>query len=72
MAQMSDIAKHIRDKIYTVEGTKKVDIVGVQEERIFLEAASAKLSQLGISPQTLINELQNQNIIGNSGDKQAL
>jgi multidrug efflux pump subunit AcrB len=67
MAEMSDIAKHIRDKIYSVKGTKKVDIIGIQEERVFLEAASAKLSQLGISPQTLIKELQNQNIISPGG-----
>ncbi|MFT5163584.1 MAG: multidrug efflux pump subunit AcrB [Alteromonadaceae bacterium] len=67
MGQMHDIAKHIRDNIYTVEGTKKVDILGVQQERIFLEAASAKLSQLGISPQLLIGELQNQNIISPGG-----
>ncbi len=67
MGEMYDIAKHIRDNVYTVEGTKKVDILGVQEERIFLEAASAKLSQLGISPQSLISELQNQNIISPGG-----
>ena len=67
MAEMSDIAKHIRDKVYSVKGTKKVDIIGVQEERIFLEVASAKLSQLGISPLTLISELQSQNIISPGG-----
>ena len=67
LGEMYDIAKHIRDNIYSVEGTKKVDILGAQAERIFLEAGTAKLSQLGISPQTIIKELQTQNIISPGG-----
>lgn len=67
MAQMYDVAKHIRDNLYAVAGTKKVDLIGVQQERIFIEAASAKLSQLGIPPQSIISELQNQNIISPGG-----
>jgi len=67
MAEMYDIAQHVRDSLYGVEGTKKIDILGRQEERIFLEASNAKLSQLGISPYTLISELQKQNIIQSGG-----
>jgi len=67
LGQMYDIAKHIRDNLYSVAGTKKVDVLGAQAERIFLEAGTAKLSQLGISPQTIINELQTQNIISPGG-----
>jgi multidrug efflux pump subunit AcrB len=68
LGEMYDIAKHIRDNIYTVSGTNKVEIIGVQNERIFLEIANAKLSQLGISPNTIINELRNQNIISPGGE----
>ncbi|NQZ12464.1 MAG: efflux RND transporter permease subunit, partial [Algicola sp.] len=67
MGEMADVAKHIRDHLYSVSGTKKVEILGVQQERIFLEASGAKLSQLGISPNRLISELQNQNIISPGG-----
>mgnify|MGYP001571019058 CR=1 FL=1 len=67
MSAMYDIAQHIRDSLYAVEGTKKIDIIGQLEERIFLEASNAKLSQLGISPRALINELQKQNIIRSGG-----
>lgn len=62
-AEMADISTHIRDMLYSVPGTEKVDISGTQEERIFLEASGAKLSQLGISPYTLSAELSKQNII---------
>lgn len=68
MSAMYDIAQHIRDTLYAVEGTKKIEILGQLEERIYLEASNAKLSQLGISPQALINELQQQNIIRSGGE----
>jgi len=67
MGESHDIAKHLRDHVYAVAGTKKVDILGIQDERIFLEASSAKLSQLGISPQAIISALQKQNIISPGG-----
>jgi multidrug efflux pump subunit AcrB len=67
LGEMYDIAQHIRDTLYGVEGTKKIEILGRQEERIFLEASNAKLAQLGISPQSLINELQKQNIVRSGG-----
>ncbi|MCP4987818.1 MAG: efflux RND transporter permease subunit [Colwellia sp.] len=67
MGEMYDIAQHIRDTLYGVEGTKKIEILGRQEERIFLEVSNAKLAHLGISPETVINELKNQNIISSGG-----
>ena len=68
MSAMYDIAQHIRDSLYAVEGTKKIEVLGQLEERIFLEASNAKLSQLGISPKALVNELQQQNIIRSGGE----
>ncbi|MBA6233924.1 MULTISPECIES: efflux RND transporter permease subunit [unclassified Colwellia] len=67
LGEMYDISKHIRDNLYSVSGTKKVDIIGVQAERIYLEVKTAKLAQLGISPRSIISELQNQNIISPGG-----
>lgn len=67
LGEMYDIAQHIRDTLYGVAGTKKIEILGRQEERVFLEASNARLSQLGISPQSLINELQKQNIVRSGG-----
>jgi multidrug efflux pump subunit AcrB len=67
MSETYDIAQHIRDTLYGIEGTKKIEILGRQEERIFLEASNAKLAQLGISPDALVKELQNQNIISSGG-----
>jgi len=67
MGAMFDQAQHIRDTIYGVNGTKRVDILGVQDERIYIEISNAKLAQLGISPDELIHILQTQNIIRPGG-----
>lgn len=67
MDEMYDIAQHIRDTLYGVEGTKKIEILGAKAERIYLEASNAKLAQLGISPLALISELQKQNIVQSGG-----
>ncbi len=67
MSLMYDMAKHVRDVLYTVEGTKKIKIMGVQDERIFMEISNAKLSQLGIGPVELAQILSTQNIIQPGG-----
>ena len=51
-----------------LKAPKKIEILGNVQERIFLEVSNAKLSQLGISPQALIGELQQQNIIRSGGE----
>jgi multidrug efflux pump subunit AcrB len=67
LGQMFDIAKHARDTLYGVAGTKKIELLGVQDERIYLETSNARLSQLGISPGALMQALQTQNIISSGG-----
>ena len=67
MGEMYDIAQHIRDSLYGVEGTKKIEILGQRAERVFLETSNAKLAQLGISPQALVRALQDQNIVRSGG-----
>ncbi len=62
-----DIAQHIKDMLFTVEGTKKIDLLGVQPERIYVEVSNTKIAQLGITPQQLINALASQNIITPGG-----
>ena len=63
MAEMYEVAKKIRDDLYTVAGTRKVELHGVQEERIYLETTNARLARYGISPSELARTLQKQNII---------
>lgn len=67
MAAMHDMSKHVRDVLYGVEGTKKIEIWGVQDERIFLEVSNARLAQLGFGPEQIAAALERQNIIQPGG-----
>lgn len=62
-----DHAQHIRDAIFAVPGTKRVDILGAQDERIFVKTSNARLAQLGIAPSTLMGVLRSQNTIQPGG-----
>ena len=63
LAEMREVARKLRDELYTVRGTKKVVIHGVQQERVFLEVSNARLARYGLSPDDLIDTLQTQNVI---------
>ncbi|WP_435105297.1 efflux RND transporter permease subunit [Arhodomonas sp. AD133] len=67
MRESFDMAKHIRDQLYGVKGTKRVDVLGVQPERIYIETRNARLAELGIDPEQLSATLQAQNIIRPGG-----
>ncbi|MCZ6731991.1 MAG: efflux RND transporter permease subunit, partial [Gammaproteobacteria bacterium] len=63
MAEMREVARDIRDRLYELEGIRKVELWGVHEERVFLEFSSAKLAQLGVSIQDIIQTLTSQNVV---------
>lgn len=61
--EMTEIAETIRDQLLHIEGVGKVEILGDQEERIFVEFSNSRLAQLGLSPIQLQQFLQARNII---------
>jgi len=58
-----DAARGIRDRLYTVTDVSKVALSGIREERVYLEIDPARIAQFGISPASLVQSLQAQNII---------
>ncbi|MGB0678886.1 MAG: efflux RND transporter permease subunit, partial [Polyangiales bacterium] len=67
-AEIKDIADDVRDELLRIADVAKVDILGAQEERVFVEYNNAKLAQLGLSPTQLQNILEARNIILPGGD----
>ena len=63
MADMRDVARDMRDNFYTIDGVRKVDLYGVQDERVFLEISNARLAQYGLTPAQLSMTLMKQNIL---------
>lgn len=54
-------AEEVRQNLLSVENVQKVVLLGEQPEKIYIEVESAKLAELGISPQVISNTLQQQN-----------
>ena len=55
-------AEKIRRMLLDVKSVKKVELIGVQDEKIYIEADQAKLAALGISPQVVANAVKTQKI----------
>ncbi|WP_417450606.1 efflux RND transporter permease subunit [Kordiimonas sp.] len=63
LREMKDASDDLQRALYGIDGVKKVEIFGVQSERIFLEMSNTGLAQYGISSNQIINTLQQQNVI---------
>ncbi len=66
-AQLKRVAETMRQKLLKVESVTKVNLYGVQDEKIFVEFSHAKLATLGISPQAIFDSLAKQNAVVPAG-----
>jgi multidrug efflux pump subunit AcrB len=65
--QLRDYVEDARRKILTVPSAGKVNLVGEQDEAIYLEISTRQIAALGLDRQSVINTLQAQNAIVPSG-----
>jgi multidrug efflux pump len=65
--EMRDQAEKIRRILLGVKSVKKVELLGVQPEKIYIEMESSKLAELGIDPNIIISTLKAQNAMTPSG-----
>lgn len=67
MEELRQAAEKIRRQLATIDKVQKVKLLGVQTEKVYVEIESAKLAELGISPNVLANALKSQNEMTPSG-----
>ncbi|UCH84877.1 MAG: efflux RND transporter permease subunit, partial [Candidatus Latescibacterota bacterium] len=67
-AELKEIADDTRNELLLIPEVAKVDIAGIQEERIFVEFNNARLAELGISPAQLQQILNARNIVFPGGE----
>jgi multidrug efflux pump subunit AcrB len=67
LRQLRDQVEDIRAKILTVPNVGKVDILGAQDEVIYLEFSTRKIAALGIDSRSIMSALQAQNAVTASG-----
>ncbi|MFC4972870.1 efflux RND transporter permease subunit [Halomonas beimenensis] len=66
-AEQQEIAEHVRTVLYGVPGTKKVELLGLQAQRVFVDIAEARLAELGLTPGDLAAQIQRRNIFPPGG-----
>ncbi|MFN3634497.1 MAG: efflux RND transporter permease subunit [Rhizobium rhizophilum] len=65
--QMRDLVEDARAKLLTVPNVGKIDVIGAQDEVIYLEFSTRKIAALGIDQQQILETLQAQNAVTQSG-----
>jgi len=63
LEEMRQKAKLLRTDLYDLPGIKRIELFGIQEERIFLEFKDAQLAKYELSPAQIIQTLREQNVI---------
>jgi len=67
-AELKQVADQVRDELLYIDEVAKVEILGAQEERIFVEFNNAGLAEIGLSPGQLQRILEQRNVIFPGGD----
>jgi multidrug efflux pump subunit AcrB len=67
LAELKRMCESARKQLLRIENVEKVDIIGEQAERIYIEFSHRKLSTLGISPQAIFDSVAKQNVMVRSG-----
>jgi multidrug efflux pump subunit AcrB len=64
-------AERLRQRLLHVPGVRKVNIIGEQAERIFVEFSHDRLATLGVSPRELFAALNARNVVTPAGSLEA-
>jgi len=68
--ELRDYVEDIRSKLLLVPDVSEIDLLGAQDERIFVEFSMKELAGLGIDRSALIAALQAQNVVRPAGTVQ--
>ncbi|MDD3020131.1 MAG: efflux RND transporter permease subunit [Alphaproteobacteria bacterium] len=68
--ELRDYVEKARSRILEVADVSKVEILGAQDERIYIEFSTHRLAQMGLDKMSLLKVLAEQNAVIPSGDIQ--
>jgi multidrug efflux pump subunit AcrB len=66
-AEVKDYADFVRQQLLGVPSVAKVELYGVQDEKIFIEFSTKKFAQLGIPFDSVVAQINAQNAVEGSG-----
>lgn len=65
--ELRDYVENIRSRLLSVPDISKIEILGAQDEKIFVEFSMKELANLGVDRNALLSALQAQNIVRPAG-----
>ncbi|MGI9304559.1 MAG: efflux RND transporter permease subunit [Gammaproteobacteria bacterium] len=63
MAELDEVARDLRDNLAALPLVARVDLFGVQDERIWLEFDPDFMAQFNLTPTAIVGALQGQNVV---------
>jgi len=66
-AELKDLAESARQRFLRVPDVEKIDLIGSQDEKIFVEFSDKKLAELGFSATQIAEALRGQNALAPAG-----
>lgn len=66
-AELKDIADQARQRLLRIKDVEKVDLIGTQEEKIFIEFNDKHLATLGLDVASVVQVMQSQNNLTSAG-----
>jgi len=66
-AELKAHVERVRQELLRIPDVSKIELIGVQEERIYIEISTSQLAALGLDPLLIINQLQSQNLVSPAG-----
>jgi multidrug efflux pump len=67
LSELRDYVERVRQEVLRLPNVAKAELVGVQEDRIYVEISSKRLAALGIDPQAIGQALAVQNAVVSPG-----
>ncbi|NYZ17371.1 efflux RND transporter permease subunit [Azospirillum sp. RWY-5-1] len=67
-AQLKRIAEETRERLLRLPDVQKVDLIGAQDERIYVELSVQRLASFGLPIDTVIAALQRENAVAAAGE----
>lgn len=66
-AELKQYVDKVRQELLRLDNISKADVIGAQDEKIYIEGSDKKLAALGINPLLIISTLAAQNIMESAG-----
>jgi multidrug efflux pump subunit AcrB len=69
-AELWEVVKFLRRELLLVQDVAKIEIFGAQSEVVYVEISRERMSQLGVPPARVVEQLRDKNIVSDAGQVQ--